>query len=66
MERYINYGIDPDKTFRTDRGDTEGGQGAECSIEWSDGAGTVSDKSGDDHVRIILPATGKLRVGYLN
>lgn len=65
VERFINWGVDPDNIFRTDRGDFEDSDDTYCKMEWSDEHSGTGDRTGDDHVRIILPATGSIRMSYL-
>lgn len=66
-DRYISFGVDPDKIFRTDLGDHEtASSAAECKQEWSVGSGTTPEKSGDDHVKITISKTGKVNVAYIN
>lgn len=66
VERFINFGVDPDHIFRTDKGDFEQTDGAFCKKEYSDQNTDTGDDSGDDHVRIVLPSAGKIQVKYLN
>lgn len=64
-ERYVAYGVDPEKIFRTDRGDLEESDGDACKSEWSYGELSGADKPGDDHVQIILPNAGNIQIDYL-
>jgi hypothetical protein len=65
-ERFIDFGVDPDRIYRTDRGGQEDGDGDVCKLEWSDDQSGGDDKTGDDHIRIVLPKTGSIKVHYLN
>lgn len=65
-DRYIQFGVDQDNIFRTDRGDLEEGGAELCNKEWTYGQGDGDDKPGDDHVRMVLPKSGKVKVNYLN
>jgi beta-lactamase superfamily II metal-dependent hydrolase len=64
-ERFIDFGVDPDNIFRTDRGYVQQSDGGICKQEWADGTATDGDTSGDDHVKVVLPKQGKLTVAYL-
>jgi hypothetical protein len=33
--------------------------------EWSDDQSGEGDQTGDDHVRMVLPASGRIRVSYV-
>ena len=59
VERYINAGVLPSRILRTDRGDHEGPK------EWLQGRieGCV-DVPYDDHIDIVITASGDLAVGY--
>jgi len=65
VERFINWGVNADNIFRTDRGDFEDSDDTYCKMEWSDENSGAGDITGDDHVRMILPASGRIRIGYL-
>jgi beta-lactamase superfamily II metal-dependent hydrolase len=65
VERFINWGVDPDHIFRTDRGDEEDSAGEQCMQEWSDDQSGEGDQTGDDHIRMVLPASGRIRVSYV-
>lgn len=64
-ERFINFGVDPDNIFRTDKGHVQLSDGDVCKQEWDDGTATGGDTSGDDHVQVVLPKQGKVKVKYL-
>lgn len=61
VTRYINAGVRTENIFRTDRGDDEGQK------EWEHGRiPNHKDPPGDDHIDILLPRVGQIRVSYLN
>ena len=65
-ERFINGGVDPHNIFRTDKGKIQDeGNPDLCKQEYDDGTDTGADTSGDDHVQVLLPKTGKVKVGYV-
>lgn len=65
-ERFINGGVDPHNIFRTDKGKIQDeGNTDVCKQEYDDGTDTGSDTSGDDHVKVVLPKTGVVKVGYV-
>jgi len=66
-ERFVNRGVAEHNIFRTDRGKLQDQTSDEvCKQEYDDGTATGTDTSGDDHIMVILPKTGKVKVGYLS
>lgn len=59
VERYIRAGVLPSRILRTDRGDHEGPK------EWPQGRiEGCADVPFDDHIDIVITASGDLAVGY--
>ena len=58
-DRYRTHGVLLDNMFRTDLGDSEGGD------EWSHGAGTGPEPIGDDDVEIRIDDTGDVTVRFV-
>ena len=56
--RYLRFGVPITNIFRTDLGDTEGGE------EWSHGQEPGGDGPRDDDLEIVVRENGEIQIGY--
>ncbi|MEQ6121595.1 MBL fold metallo-hydrolase [Reichenbachiella sp. MALMAid0571] len=67
VDRFIEFGVDEQHIFRTDKGKKQKDGSKDCADEWDgwDSTDTGSDDSLDDHIKIQMSNRGRLIVDYL-